>query len=61
MTGKLPSFFKETIEVMLNLCLTVYYRAFRSFLIFIYGRGLAISSAKEGKTGLTYNLGTIQQ
>ena len=24
MTGKLPSFFKETIGVMLNLCLTVY-------------------------------------
>ena len=24
MTGKLPSFFKETIEAMLNLCLTVY-------------------------------------
>ena len=24
MTGKLPSFFKETIWAMLNLCLTVY-------------------------------------
>ena len=24
MTGQLPLFFKETIEVMLNLCLTVY-------------------------------------
>ena len=24
MAGKLPSFFNETIEVMLNLCLTVY-------------------------------------
>ena len=25
MTGELPSFFKETIEAMLNLCLTVYF------------------------------------
>ena len=24
MAGKLPSFFNETIEAMLNLCLTVY-------------------------------------
>ena len=29
MIGKLPSFFKETIELMLNLCPTVYmYRLF---------------------------------
>ena len=27
MSGKLPSFFKETIGAMLNLCLTVYFAA----------------------------------
>ena len=34
MTGKLPSFFKETIGAMLNLCLTVYFTGCSKAVLF---------------------------
>ena len=42
----------DFLEVLLDFSLTVK----AATLIFISGRGLAISSAKEGKSSFTYNL-----
>ena len=39
MIGKLPSFFKETIGAMLNLCLTVYMIALNTFVVFLLSCG----------------------
>ena len=41
-----------TLELLLDFSLTVK----AASLIFISGRGSVISSAKEGKSGLIYNL-----
>ena len=42
MTGKLPSFFNETIEGMLNLCLTVYIFSFLQLEITCKASGVPI-------------------
>ena len=45
-------FCKDFLRVLLDFSLTVKVAT----LIFISGRGSAISSAKEGKSGFIYNL-----
>ena len=47
--GGLQQFLHTVIE-------TVYYLTVRLLLIFIFGRGSAISSAEEGKSGFLNNL-----
>ena len=42
----------QTFVILLDFSLTVK----AATLIFLYGCGLAISSAMEGKSGFTYNL-----
>ena len=43
MTGKVPSFFSEIIEAMLNLCLTVYIYISSENITFTYFRNALIS------------------
>ena len=47
MTGRLPSFFKETIGAMLNLCLTVYVDGMLNTNSLIDGCQNSISSNSE--------------
>ena len=44
------------MNVLLDFALTVKAAMLPATLIFICGRGSAISSAKEGKSGFIYNL-----
>ena len=44
--------FKMLVYILIYFSLTVK----AAFLIFISGRGSAISSAKQGKSGFNYNL-----
>ena len=51
MTGKLPSFFKETIGAMLNLCLTVYFtcdsKVCTSSNVILYNSAIVYNSARK--------------
>ena len=50
--GAIPLQMKQTHTVLIDVSLAVK----AATLIFISGRGSAISSAKEGKSGFIYNL-----
>ena len=52
MGGNKKNHKKTRKNILLDFSLTVK----AATLIFIYGRGSAVSSAKEGKSGFTYNL-----